>query len=511
MVETRLTGEPDMERRGTRRCLTGLALVGGVACACLVAGCTALPETDSSSEMERVLAENLGDLDVLRAGGGKTTDIAPVPPLAEPAHRPIRPTTLALKGSTNPEQPSVPPSVPPPPKAVPPVQPDVVAPVAAPPSPPQTNVVSEPARTGGSTVIASRPPPSPPVRPAPEPARPIPPPPAAVPPTVLPPPPAPKVPAPAVTPAPAPAPAQVPSPIFDLPDLPSLPFQGEPVVSNLQVEASSGVTIQPDTVLWISVEEDPSLSAKYTVNEYSGIEFGYAGLVLLNDMSVDAAERRLRAVLEGRYLRKATVKVEIAKASYDRVGVSGAVMTPGMVKIGPGSTVTLNEALRRAGGLRLESPSARVKVIRGGLLSSLGPIAEGEIFSLITPDGRPSIPNLSLANNDLAYVFAQQGGPPVPGTGEKKVLLLGEVPRQGIVAFSENEPCTLLYLLFKVGDLPRFANTEAVRIVRRDPAGQEKEIKANAKKLLREGNPADDVVLENGDRVIIPERRISIL
>jgi len=171
--------------------------------------------------------------------------------------------------------------------------------------------------------------------------------------------------------------------------------------------------------------------------------------------------------------------------------------------------------LRRAGGLRAEATAPRVKIIRNGLLSPFGPIAQGEVFPLLSEDGRPSIPSIVLSNNDLVYVFAQRaaptagGAPTGLGLGEKKILLLGEVPRQGVVSFADNEPCTLLYLLFKIGGLPRFAKADAIRIIRRDAEGKEKEIVANAERLMRDGDPAQDVMLQNNDRVIVPARRIN--
>jgi protein involved in polysaccharide export with SLBB domain len=295
-------------------------------------------------------------------------------------------------------------------------------------------------------------------------------------------------------------------PLLDLPDLPADDLLVRPNEEGVGA-GERGVTIQPDTVLWVSVEEDPSLNGKYLVNEYSAIDFGYVGLVLLNDMNVDSAAMKLRGILESRYLKKATVGVKLAKASYDRVGVGGAVLNPGMLKIGPGSTISLNDALRRAGGLRLEATEARVKVIKNGLLSPFGPIAEGTIYPLVDEEGKPTIPRIDLSNSDLVYVFTRQTS--TASVGEKRILLLGEVSRPGFVQFNGNEPCTLMHLLFKIGGLTKFAKTDGIRIIRRDKNGRETEIQADAKNLLREGNPDDDIMLENDDRIIVPTRGIK--
>ncbi len=270
-------------------------------------------------------------------------------------------------------------------------------------------------------------------------------------------------------------------------------------------------TIQPETVLWISVEEDPSLNGRYLVNAASAIDFGYVGLVFMADMSVKQAEAALRNALEGRYLNRATVSVKIAKASYDQVSVLGAVDMPGAIKIGAGDSITLNDALRRAGGLRGNRDNARVKVVRGGMLTPFGPAAAGDVYVLSSREGQLVIPDLLLQNNDLAYVFTYETTQPGATSGAgKRVLLLGEVPRRGVVEFAENEPCTLMYLLFKIGGLPRFARADRIQVVRTAKDGRETTFLVNGDSLMNEGDPRNDILLESGDRIIVPARKFAL-
>lgn len=271
-------------------------------------------------------------------------------------------------------------------------------------------------------------------------------------------------------------------------------------------------TIQPDTVLWISVSEDPSLNGKYIVNNSSAIDFGYVGLVFLQDMTAEQAEQAIRTVLLGRYLNNATVAVKIAKASYDVVGVMGNVERPGDIKIGPGAGITLAEALRRANGLKSNRESNRVKIIRGGLRNPFGPAADGEVYPLIDAEGQMKIPESFLRNNDLVYVFAADAtvvDGTIKTTGGKKILLLGEVPRRGVIEFAENEPCTLMHLLFKIGGLPRFAKGDKIQVVRRQKDGGETTFLIDGESLMVNGDPKDDIALESGDRVIVPPRKFA--
>jgi protein involved in polysaccharide export with SLBB domain len=285
-------------------------------------------------------------------------------------------------------------------------------------------------------------------------------------------------------------------------------------VGRLAIPSPAEPTIQPDSVLWVSVSEDPSLNGRYLVNEASAIDFGYVGLVFLTDMSVVQAEGELKRVLEGRYLKAATVSVKMAKASYDKVGVQGSIEIPGEIKIGPGATISLSEALRRAGGLRGNRENCRVKIVRTGMKTPFGAAATGDVYSLVGTDGQLKVPEVYLRNDDLAYVFtpsteASGQATGATGAGGKRVVLLGEVPRRGVVEFSENEPCTLMYLLFKVGGLPRFAKANQISVVRRNKDGSEQKFLIDGEKIMNTGKPEDDFVLETGDRIVVPARKIS--
>lgn len=291
------------------------------------------------------------------------------------------------------------------------------------------------------------------------------------------------------------------------------PVASSALSSNLPAQPTAlkmtAPTIQPETLLWVSVSEDPSLNGRYLVNSASAIDFGYVGLIFLADMSVDQAETSIRNALEGRYLNRATVSVKIAKASYDQVAVLGAVDMPSQIKIGAGATITLSEALHRAGGLRGDRDSARVKIVRGGMRTPFGPAAPGESYVLSSADGRLQIPEILLRNNDMAYVFTFETTQPGTVGGGKRILLLGEVPRRGVVDFGENEPCTVMYLLFKIGGLPRFARADRIQVVRTAKDGREKTFLINGSDLMTVGDPKNDLVLESGDRVIVSARRFA--
>ena len=169
------------------------------------------------------------------------------------------------------------------------------------------------------------------------------------------------------------------------------------------------VTLQPETVVEITVDEDQSLSGTYEVNNASAIRFRYVGLVFLGNMTPEAAETTIKKLLESRGFRTATVKVTIVKASHDTIRVSGWVNEPGLLEIGPGSEISLNDALLRAKGLRAQAKGIKITVARGGLLNpfpvSAAPGRTNEEYALIGPDSKATIPAVMLRGNDVVHVL----------------------------------------------------------------------------------------------------------
>jgi len=285
-----------------------------------------------------------------------------------------------------------------------------------------------------------------------------------------------------------------------------------PAPENAPVIMAGEVTIQPDCVLQVSVREDSGLDGSYSVNEISAIQLGYVGPVFLNNMTEGQASDKIKEVLESRFFNRATVNVRILRSSYDKVAIHGQVGNGGVIKIGSGDRISLNDALLRAGNFTTSIKGARVRIVRSGLLRAVAASENGEIYELLDENNEPKVPDVFLWNNDVAYVFTSAGtgdDPSVVEDGDKEILVLGEVNRQGIYRFSGASPCTMMHLIFKMGGFPTYADKENIKIIRPDGDGGEEEIIIDASKILDEGDPNEDVRLENGDRIIIPERKLS--
>ncbi len=314
------------------------------------------------------------------------------------------------------------------------------------------------------------------------------------------------------------------------PDAPDAPMTGLPPVSAAgdaagkysdsgYSDSDESITIQPDCLLMINVAEDPSLDGSYTVNNLGAVQLKYVGPVFLFNKTEREAARKIEEVLKTRNFSRATVKVRILRASYDKVKIVGSVTKPGIIQIGAGDSISLNDLLLRAGGLNASANKIKVSVVKDGLQSPLAYSLPGEDYYLVDDDGTPRVPSLRLRNNDLVRVIVGgkvtasdvEGG----GVSETKIepvtiLLLGEVRRKGFITFGPAESATMMNLMFKIGGLPLYAKEKAIRVIRKNAAGEDVEFTVNAKQIMKEGNPEQDFALEDGDRVIVPARRISL-
>ncbi|OVE74384.1 hypothetical protein BVX94_00520 [bacterium B17] len=265
----------------------------------------------------------------------------------------------------------------------------------------------------------------------------------------------------------------------------------EPIIRNYSPEDLE-VTIQPGCLVRVGVKEDSELDGNYEVNDIGAISLGYIGPIILQNKNAMEAAKKITAILTRRDFRRATVAVKIVRPSYDRVYIGGGVNSPGEITIGSGDTITLNDALLRADGIVASVKGARVRIISGGLTNAMAYAAKGTLYSLVNKNGKAVVPHIVLKNNDVAVVLSTSSGA-VTGGGEKEITVLGEVKKPGVFKFANGEPCTIMHLMFKVGEMPIFANRKEVKIFRKNSRGHEEEIVVNVEKIMDKGQVDEDV------------------
>ncbi len=139
-------------------------------------------------------------------------------------------------------------------------------------------------------------------------------------------------------PAPAPAPAPVPAPRYSAP---------RPVV---------GGPIRPGDTLELFVEEDDAFNGKYPVREQGDIIIPSVGRIQVGGMSMGSAGAKVKADLEAKHLKKATVIVDrVSRAPLPQdSGPVPAAAAPAAPKM----TIYLNGKVNRPGQHRIDVPAS---------------------------------------------------------------------------------------------------------------------------------------------------------
>ena len=341
----------------------------------------------------------------------------------------------------------------------------------------------------------------------------------------------------------------------------------------------------------VGVQEQPDMSRVYPVAGDGSIDFGFAGRVVIAELTPDEAARRLESVLESSYFKEANVTVSIANFVEGDVLMTGALQTPGTLPFHGDSILTLMEAIVRSGGLLERAAGDRVRILRwvpGGSMErqaievnvqamldtmdfsrdqylrprdivvvpfrgeeegrneflalgevnkpgfhpfsedldvikavtrmgGLGEFADwgGARILRLKPGGDYSVVPLDLSRlfgvADMSMNLPLQPGdiffvPSTRSVVRAQVFLLGEVNQRGAVSLGTGPNATVARLILSQGGMTDFANAGRVQIQRTAPDGSKKTMVVDVGRILKQGTFEEDVPLQDGDVVIVPEK-----
>jgi len=108
--------------------------------------------------------------------------------------------------------------------------------------------------------------------------------------------------------------------------------------------------------------------------------------------------------------------------------------------------------------------------------------------------------NLPLQKGDIFFV------PSTRNQVRSQIYLLGEVNRPGAMALNPGPNATVARLILDYGGMTQFANPGKVQIQRTAPDGSKKTMMVDVGRILKQGSFEEDVPLQDGDVVIVPEK-----
>ncbi len=245
--------------------------------------------------------------------------------------------------------------------------------------------------------------------------------------------------------------------------------------------------IGPQDLVEIRVFEVPELNIERRVSDEGMINLPLIGDVPVRGLTDSELAERLKVLLETRYVRRASVTVQVREFRSRPIAVIGAVRQPGNLAFS--GSLTLLEALALAGGLA-ENHGDVIHVLRrseNGLSDQLT-VAVSDLLTRGDVDV-----NIPIFANDVINV------PPVV---QITIFCLGQVKNPGALTFKDSERITLLTAIARAGGLSERASSK-VRIKRQGKGGREVELQADYKRIV--AGKDRDVELEDGDILIVKE------
>ena len=254
-----------------------------------------------------------------------------------------------------------------------------------------------------------------------------------------------------------------------------------------QQSARSTYRIGPKDLIEIKVFEVPDLNVELRVEGDGIVRLPLLGELRVEGLTTAQVADQLRAILEEKYIQRASVTVDIREYRSRPISVIGAVPRPGPLTVS--GRWTLLEALAAAGGLA-DDHGDTIFVLRrsdNGLVDQVAINVED-----LMVHAKLDV-NIPVFTGDLINV---------PATIEVTVFCLGEVKRPGALTFKSTQRLTLLAAIARAGGLTDRASKTIV-IRRHDRSGEDTEIEANFKNIMSGKEP--DVELERDDVVLVKE------
>lgn len=245
--------------------------------------------------------------------------------------------------------------------------------------------------------------------------------------------------------------------------------------------------IGPKDLLEITVYELSELNQTVRVAEDGSITLSLLGRVDVAGLTAQELEQRLAKIV-GEKVTQGEAHVTVFIKEYQKISILGAVGRPGQYElVGP---TTLLQAIAQAGGLTAQTMTD-LYVYRTG------------------PDGRQERIAVSLydvtsgGNQNLNITLQPKDVVMIPIDQTLNVFIYGEVRTPGVIPYLSSKPITLLQAIAQAGGPTEWAKKSKVVIKRKDRStGKEMKINVNLKRMI--GGKIADIVLEEGDIVIVP-------
>ncbi|GIV19529.1 MAG: hypothetical protein KatS3mg023_1280 [Armatimonadota bacterium] len=251
--------------------------------------------------------------------------------------------------------------------------------------------------------------------------------------------------------------------------------------------------IQRDDVLQITVVEDPALSRETVVAQDGTINLPVVGTITVRGMTTgELAEKIRTALIEAQYLRDPHVSISLKVINRPRVAVLGMVQRPGTYDFKEGETVM--HAISMAGSFDPDRARLQDAVLRRKRPDGTEETIPLDLEKLFFKGDMSQ--NYRLQPDDVIFI---------PEDVVNRVYVLGKVVRPGLYPWKSST--TVLEAINRAGGQQEKGTLSRVYIIRPNPNAPDKpqRIEVNLLRLIDKGDTSQDIALQPGDTVYVPE------
>jgi polysaccharide export outer membrane protein len=256
-------------------------------------------------------------------------------------------------------------------------------------------------------------------------------------------------------------------------------------------DLANGYPLYPGDHVRFSVLGNPDLSFSTRVPSEGFINYPLIGKVMLVGRTTDQVREDLQKRLGQDYLVNPDVTVLIDDYAKKFVYVLGSVKEPKQYELPNGQMITLLQSVALAGGFLESAEKHQVLIFRRRAPASNERLTLPVNTVNLTIGGKGKDP--LIIPDDVVFVPSREG-----------VYVLGQVNKPGSFTIQADHPVSVSQAIALAGGLTRLSADGSVRLIRKQSDGSRKTYIVNVSRVLA-GHPEDDVVLQPGDTVFVPE------
>lgn len=308
------------------------------------------------------------------------------------------------------------------------------------------------------------------------------------------------------------------SPSLAADNLSTMPVAITPASTN-RILPEAAYTLGAGDRIRIEIFKLPQYSGEQEVLVNGFINLPQVGSVSVENMTLEGAAKVIAAkYASARILRNPQVTVSLLQPRPVKIGIAGEINRPGSytIPIEDSQTPTLTQVLQLAGGITQAADLRQVQVNRLRPGGSRGAIAI-DLWQLLRTGDLSN--DLTLRDGDTIFIPATAQidltessqlattSFSTDKTQSINIAVLGEVRQPGthLVEAKEGGGLTTVTQAIKVaGGINPLADIHKVEIRRLTKTGSFQNIEIDLGQLLVDGDLKQDLILQNGDTVIVP-------